>query len=72
LIAESEAAGMAKHVGMGAEGKESGGTVLLQKQIDRRAEQRLALLADEERLAAGLHPGVFLSARHDGAQLVAA
>ncbi len=50
LVGQCEAAGMAQHVRMRGEGQGSGGARGLQKVIDGRAVQGLALLADKERL----------------------
>src|SRR5450631_3464028 len=59
LVGQSEAAGVAQHVGMGEQGQGSGLAVIPQEQIDGRAVQGLAPLADKERLHArsNLPPG---------------
>jgi hypothetical protein len=44
----------------------------LQSKVDGGSVQRLALLADKERLAGRLHPGAFLQPCADGPQLVTA
>jgi len=61
LVCKSVAACVPEHVRMGVQGQATG-TVFLQKQIDGRPVQRLALFADKESLHRGwhLHPRTFL------------
>lgn len=47
LVGQSEAASVSQHVRMSGEGQGSGEARRLQKKIDGRAMQRLALLTDE-------------------------
>ena len=72
LVGESEAAGVAQHVGMGEEGQGGGRAVSLQRKIHGRAVQGLALLTHEERLALRLHPGALPEPCADGFELVGA
>jgi hypothetical protein len=72
LVGKRKAAGMAQHVGMGREGEGGCAAARVEQQIDGRAMQRLALLADKKRLAGGLHPGALLEPCADGLELVAA
>jgi hypothetical protein len=74
LVGQSEAAGVAQHVGMGEQRQGSGLAVCPQEQIDGRAVQRLAPFAEKERLhaRASLPPGAVFQPGADGAQLVAA
>jgi hypothetical protein len=72
LVGKSKAAGVAQHVGMGEQRQGGGLAVCPQKQIDGRAVQRLAPLADKERLhaRANLPPGAVFQPGADGPQLV--
>ena len=69
LVGKSKAAGVAQHVGMGEQRQGGGLAVCPQKQIDGRAVQRLAPLADKERLhaRANLPPGAVFQPGADGA-----
>src|ERR1039458_10222428 len=59
LVGESEAASVAQHVRMGEQGQGRCFAVCYQEQVDGGSVQGLALLADKERPAGGLHPGAF-------------
>ena len=72
LVRQGVAAGMAEHVRMHSEGEGGELPVFLHGQVDGRAVQRRALLADEEHLAVGLHAGTFGEPGLDHPQLVAA
>jgi hypothetical protein len=63
---------MAQHVGMGREGEGGGLAARIQQQVDGRAMQRLALLADKERLAARFHAGALPEPSPDCFQFIAA
>src|SRR5690242_11608031 len=63
LVGKRKAASVAQHVGMGREGQGGGLAACAKKQIDGRAVQRRALLADKETLAGRLHPGALLEPR---------
>jgi hypothetical protein len=72
LVGKGKATGVAQHVGMGREGQGGGLAARIEKQINGRTVQRLALLTNKKRLAGRPHPGSLLEPCADGLELVAA
>lgn len=70
LIREGEAAGMAKHVGMGGQGKPGHLAIFADRNPGRPAVQGGAALTHKESVGVGFHPGPIGKPSFDSPQLV--